>query len=116
MINGILFKDERLIISASTRKKVLQQLHQAYMEMERTKWRARATIFWPQINQQIEEIGKTCSTCLHNQKKQSFEPMMPSDVPHYPFQIKGTDLFHWNGQEFVLVVNYYSRYWEIETL
>ena len=27
--------------------------------------------------------------------------MMPRDVPHYPFQIVGTDLYHWNGQDFV---------------
>ena len=25
-----------------------------------------------------------------------------------------TDLFHWNGHDFVLMVHYYSRYWEIE--
>ena len=28
----------------------------------------------------------------------------------------GSDLFHWNDQDFILVVNYYSRYWEIEKL
>ena len=27
--------------------------------------------------------------------------MMPRDVSHYPFQIVGTDLYHWNGQDFV---------------
>ena len=109
MINGILFKGERLIIPASMRKEVLKLI-------DRTKWRARATIFWSQINQQIDEIVKTCSTCIHNQRKQSCEPMISSDVPDYPFQIVGTDSFYWNGQDFVLVVDYYSRYWEIEKL
>ena len=42
--------------------------------------------------------------------------MMPSDVRQYPFQIVGIDLFHWNGQGFVLVVDYYSRYQEIGKL
>lgn len=41
--------------------------------------------------------------------------MMPSDAPHYPFKM-WTDSFHWNRQEFVLVLDYYSRYWEIEKL
>ena len=116
MINGLLFKGEGLIIPASMRKEVLKQLQQAHMGIERSKWRARVTIFWPQINQQIEEIVKTWNTCIHNRRKQSCEPMMPSDVSHYPFQIVGIDLFHWNGQDFVLVVDYYSRYWEIQTL
>ena len=58
----------------------------------------------------------TCSTCLHNQKQHPREPMMPSDVLHYSFQMVGSDLFHWNDQDFVLVVDYYSRYWKIEKL
>ena len=41
---------------------------------------------------------------------------MPSDIPHYPFQMVGTNLFHWNGQDFILMVDYYSRYWDIEKL
>ena len=86
------------------------------MGIERTKWRVRATIFWHQINRQKDVIVKTCSTCLHNQRKQSGEPMMPSDVSQYLFEIVGTYLFHWNGQDFVLVVDYYSRYWEIQKL
>ena len=86
------------------------------MGIERTKWRVRATIFWHQINWQKDVIVKTCSTCLHNQRKQSGEPMMPSDVSQYLFEIVGTYLFHWNGQDFVLVVDYYSRYWEIQKL
>ena len=86
------------------------------MGIERTKWRVRATIFWHQINRQKDVIVKTCSTCLHNQRKQLGEPMMPSDVSQYLFEIVGTYLFHWNGQDFVLVVDYYSRYWEIQKL
>ena len=70
IINGIVFKGERLVIPEVMRKKVLKQLHQFHMGIEKAKWRARATIFWPQINQQIENMVKKCSTCQQNQKKQ----------------------------------------------
>ena len=63
------------------KKKVLEQLHQAHMGIEKTKWRARATIFWPQINQQIENMVKKCRTCQPNQKKQQRESLKSSDVP-----------------------------------
>ena len=54
---------------------------------------------------------------LHqNQRKQEKDPMMASDIAVYPFQIVGTDLFHWNGQNFLLVVDYRSKYWKIERL
>ena len=85
IITGIVFKGERLVIPEVMRKKVLEQLHQAHMGIEKTKWRARATIFWPQINQQIENMVRKSSTCQQNQAKQQYEPMKASSVPQYPF-------------------------------
>ena len=98
------------------RQEVLKRLHQAHMGIEKTKLRARATVFWPGINKQIEDMVKSCETCLENQKKQTKETMIRSEIPTYPFHIVGTDLFYWNGQDFLLLVDYYSRYWEIEKL
>ena len=42
--------------------------------------------------------------------------MIASDLAVCPFQVVGTDLFHWNGQHFLLVVGYHSKHWEIEQL
>ena len=57
---------------------------------------------------------KKCNTCQQNQRKQQREPMKASYVPQYRLQMTGSDLLNWNGQDFVLVVDYYSRYWDIE--
>ena len=62
-------------------KKVLEQLHQTHMGIEKTKWKARAIIFWLQINQQIENTVKKCSACQQNQRKQQREPMKASNIP-----------------------------------
>jgi transposase InsO family protein len=42
--------------------------------------------------------------------------MIPHEIPQYPWQIVASDLFEWNGGSYVLVVDYYSRYWEIAVL
>ena len=42
--------------------------------------------------------------------------MIPSKLPERPWQKVATDLFDWKGQEFVLVVDYFSRYCEIGVL
>ena len=44
IINGIVFKSERLLIPEVMRKKVLEELHQTHKGIEQTKWRAGATI------------------------------------------------------------------------
>ena len=41
---------------------------------------------------------------------------IPSKLPERPWQKVATDLFDWKGQEFILVVNYFSRYCEIGVL
>ena len=42
--------------------------------------------------------------------------MKASDVPQYPFQMVGSDLLDWTGLDSVVVIDYYSRYWDIEKL
>ena len=44
------------------------------------------------------------------------EPLMPSPLPTRPWQKVGTDLFEWKKTDYVLVVDYYSRYIEIAKL
>ena len=116
LINGIMFKGQRIVIPKIMRQEILKKLHQAHMGIEKTKLRARETVFWPGINRQNEDMVKSCETCLENQKKQTKETMIGSEIPKYPFQVVGTVLFYWNGQDFLLIVDYYSRYWEIEKL
>ena len=64
------------------------------MGIEKTKLRAREAVFWPGMNRQIEDVVKSCNICAYNQKKQSNEPLIPSDIAVYPFQMVGTDLLH----------------------
>ena len=59
---------------------------------------------------------KKCKVCQTYQKQQQKEPVIPSDYPIYPFRIMASDLFNGNNQDFVIVVDYYSKYWEIERL
>ena len=42
--------------------------------------------------------------------------MIPSDIPIYLFQIVASDLFNWNNQSLVIVVDHYRKYGEIERL
>ena len=37
-------------------------------------------------------------------------------IPERPWQVIGTDLFTWNSQDFIVIVDYYSRFFELEKL
>ena len=38
----------------------------------------------------------------------SKEPLNP-----HPWQVIGADIFHWQNNNYLLVVDYFSRYWEV---
>ena len=41
---------------------------------------------------------------------------MPSDIPERPWEVVGADLFEWNQHQYLLIVDYLSRYIEIAKL
>ena len=47
---------------------------------------------------------------------QRAEPLISTQLPDLPWQKVGTDLFHWKNHQYLLVVDYYSRYIEISKL
>ena len=115
-VNGTIYKGHRIVIPKLMRQEILENLHQSHMGISKTKARARETVYWPNINQHIEMLIKKCEVYQTYQKQQQKEPMIPSDIPIYTFQIVASDLFNWNNQDFVIGVDFYSKYWETETL
>ncbi|KAF7641973.1 hypothetical protein LDENG_00266950 [Lucifuga dentata] len=52
----------------------------------------------------------SCETCLKHQAKQPKEPMAIKDLPEKPWQKVGTNLFHLDGKNYLLAIDYLSNY------
>ena len=57
-----------------------------------------------------------CDTCLQCQSSNPKEPLISESVPTRPWEVASTDLFTWNGEKYLLVVDSYSHYIEIAKL
>ena len=108
-------KDDRVIIPSALRLDVLDKIHTGHQGIQKCRERAKSGVWWPNLSKQIEDLVRECPTCIKTKTNRA-EPMIPSQLPERPFQKVGTDLFEWKGQEFVLVVDYFSRYCEIGVL
>ena len=113
---GIILNDQRILIPLALRRNTLDKLHQGHQGIEKTKQRARQTVFWPRINEDIEKLVSKCSHCQELRNANPKEPLISRAVPLYPWQVVGTDIFHWQNKDYLLVVDYYSRYWEVTRL
>ena len=58
---------------------------------------------------------KQCTTCA-KQAKQKKEPLMPTDLPDYPWQVVGADFFEIKGSHYLITVDYFSCYPEVTKL
>ena len=115
-VEGILLKQDKIIIPPNLRVKMLEKIHQSHFGMEKCKRRARDIMFWPRMNEQIETVVSKCDTCQEFQMSNPKEPMVQAPIPSRPWEIVATDLFQWEQNNYMVVVDYYSRYIEIARL
>ena len=114
--DGILFKGERVIIPKKLQPKMLQIIHGAHLGVEKCKRRARDVLYWPGMNAQVEDMVLNCQVCAQYRKSNRKEPLLPHDVPQRPWAKVGGDLFEVGGQTFMILVDYYSGFFEIDNL
>ena len=115
VFNGVLLKGNRVIIPKNMQEEVLMKIHTGHQGIEKCRLRARDTVYWCGINADIDNMIKKCNACQHNQTAQQKEELIPIDATH-PWEVVGSDMFHWRGDEYLLVVDYYSSYTIIRKL
>jgi hypothetical protein len=110
--DGLLFKDNCVIVPNSLRRDMLEKVHYNHLGVNKCKARARECIFWPGMSKQIEDMVTNCNTCLQFQVSNRKEPLMPKEIPCAPFEVVGTDLFHFQNSNFLIVIDYFSKFVE----
>lgn len=95
---------------------MIQRIHTGHMGIEKSKHRARDLLFWPGMGKQIEAEIEQCNICQERRRANTKEPLSSHNIPERPWQVVGTDLFTWNAQDFIIIVDYYSRFFEMERL
>ncbi|KAK3855471.1 hypothetical protein Pcinc_038132 [Petrolisthes cinctipes] len=96
----------RLLIPLSLRRETLERLHDGHQGMERTKRRARQTIYWPGIDRDIENIVSGCSRCRPLLPSHPNEPLwQDSDRPERVFESVSADYFHVAGRTYLVYID-----------
>ncbi|UYV61651.1 K02A2.6-like [Cordylochernes scorpioides] len=105
--NGLLLRGQIILIPKSLRKDILEKLHQGHFGINKCRSRAKESVWWLGISQEIERMVSSCTKCL-KERKPKHEPLMPSEFPIRPWQKVGMDLFYLNGRWNLIVCDYYS--------
>ena len=106
--NGIVLYGAQIIIPSALRRQVLARLHDAHTGIEATKRRARQTVWWPGINNDIKTTVEACQPCQIFMPSQQREPLMNDTAPTRPFEDVSADLFSVSKKTFLCYADRFS--------
>ena len=75
--------------------------------------RAKETVYWPGMNEQLEQLIQNCQLCLsysRSKDKNTPNTALGHEIPSVPWSKVATDIFHFKSKSYLLVVDYISRF------
>ena len=97
-----------LLIPCAMRHQVLLQLHESHQGSVRTKQRARLSVYWPGIDNDIDNTILSCQQCQDCLPSNSREPLIQKPKPDRPFQKIAVDFCSYAGRHYLIVVDCYT--------
>ena len=113
--DGLLMRGPRVVIPEVLQKEILHKLHGGHQGITRCRSRAQISVWWPGLTQQLKDFIQQCPECARDHRPNK-EPLIPSTLPDYPWQQVAADLFQLKGSEYLVIVDYFSRYPEVHKL
>ncbi len=114
--DGILFRGNRCIIPRMLRTEMLQRIHSSHIGIDGCQRRAKECIYWPCMNTDIKDYVGKCETCCTYEQSQPKETLEQHDVPKRPWSKVGADLFTFDNKTYMVLIDYYSNYPEVNLL
>ena len=109
--SGCLLYGTRIVIPQTLQSQVLNLLHLGHFGMERMKQLARTSVYWPGLDQQIEELCRSCQSCAEHQNSPVKAPVHPWMMPEKPWSRVHIDhAINFMGSNWLIVVDAYSKY------
>ena len=112
--NGVVYKGDRVVIPRDLRKEMLKRIHSSHQGIEACTRRARDVLYWPGMSAEIKEAVQQCNTCAENASSQNKEPLLSHLIAERPWQKVAMDLFTLNKKDYLVTVDLFSDYWEVD--
>ena len=97
--DGLVTKSSKLLIPSTLRQKVMEEIHDGHQGIEKCMLKARESVFWPGISDEIWEEVERCVICQSTSK--AVKPV--GNVSEVPPHV-------WNKMDYLVVGDYFSKY------
>ena len=94
----------------------LKEIHRSHIGIGGCLRRARELLYWPRMNAEVKDYVSMCSVCQSYQPEQCRQTLQPHEMPSHPWSKVGADIFELGPQQFLIMVDYWSSYFEVQEL
>ena len=102
-INGSLVYNGHIVVPESQRKYIVQKLHESHQGLTKCRQNAQNAVWWPGLSRDLTESCRVCREHRPSQKKQR------TILQKRPWRKLGTDLCTCQVEDYLVVIDYYSR-------
>jgi len=111
--NGVVFYESRIVVPKELRSKVLRLVHEGHNGVTKTILRAKQLVYWNAMDNEIKHFVDKCYTCAKYRNANVKESLISHVAPTLPFEMVSCDIFTFGGNDYLVVIDHYSKWLEI---
>ena len=107
-----------MVAPKSLRRDMLQRIHASHLGIDGCQQRARECLYWPRMSSEVKDYGQQCDVCRSTARFKAAERTTTAPRCTITTMGQGSCRFvpYLNGQQYLLIVYYFSGFWEVEPL
>lgn len=109
---NLVLKGTRIVVPKDLQLKCLDFIHTGHLGIVKCRERAKSSVWWLGLSSQIECLVKTCPNCVEN-RENIRETFIRDETATRPWQKVAVDLFKCLEKWYVIITDYYSRWFDI---
>ena len=109
---GCVMWGHRVCIPEKLWARVVEHIHSSHPGIEHSKRIARGYVWFPGIDKKLEERCRQFQCCVEASNMPAYT-VQPWPTPKESWERVHSDLYQWDGQDFILIVDAYSNWVEI---
>ena len=107
--NGLVLKGHHVVIPTELQNQLLNVIHESHLGICKTLDRARTSIFWPGITNDVKVLLSQCRACAQHQDKQPTESIV-SDPELKLWTSLSIDSFEYKGRNYLIILDRCTKF------
>lgn len=111
--NEVIYYENRIVVPKMLRKYIIKKLHETHIGITKTLKKSKQIFYWPGMSSDLKSFIEGCEICKKFSCNKTKEPLLQHTIPEFPFQKVGIDIAEVEGSNYLVVMDYFSRWIEV---